>query len=191
MLETAGLPAPILLNVWKHHAGAIRHQITAVIRAGTDSLSRLTAELRVIGTDLMDLYTGTLSPAAIATDLLRQLSSEIEVEPAAYRRWLEGAGGFRLLTMDQDQSRWVLRLGESRERFVHIHPGRGSPQTRRVRANVLRTAILVLAHAGIVGSDPLDVKLIDAVRRELDLPPVGRLATDRGLTEVIQLLRAS
>jgi hypothetical protein len=191
MVDALEVPALVLLNTWKHHAGAIREYIVATVGGGAEAVDRLPPQLRVIGTDLMDLYVGTLLPARIAEDLLRQVQGQTPLERAAYRRWLEQSGGFRLLTIAEDQSRWVLRLGDDEERFVHIHPGRGSPETRRVRANVLKTAILVLAHARVHGGDPLDLKLIDSVRPRLELPPVGKLAADGGLAEVIQLLRVS
>jgi hypothetical protein len=190
MFDALEVSAPVLLNTWKHHAGAIREHIAATIHGGAETLDRLPAQLRVIGSDLMDLYVGSLSAARLAADLLRQAQAQT-LQREAYRRWLEESGGFRLLTIAEDQSRWVLRLGEDEKRFVHIHPGRGSPQTRRVRANVLKTAILALAHAGVCGGDPLDLKLIDSIRPRLELPPVGKLSADRGLAEVIQLLRAS
>jgi hypothetical protein len=191
MFDALEVPAPILLNTWKHHAGAIRKHVVTTISGGAAALDRLPAQLRVIGADLMDIYVGALPAGGIAEDLIRQVQAHTPLERAGYRRWLEESGGFRLLTIGEDQSHWVLRFGEDEERFVHIHPGRGSPQTRRVRANVLKTAILVLAHAGMYGGDPLDLKLIDSVRPRLELPPVGKLAADRGLVEVIQLLRVS
>jgi hypothetical protein len=191
MRETLEVPAPILLNTWKHHAGAIREHTAVTISGGAEALERLPAQLRVIGTDLMDLYLGRLSASRIAAEVLRQVQGQTPLERTAYRSWLEKSGGFRLLAIAEDQSQWVLRLGEDEERFIHIHPGRGSPETRRVRANVLKTAILVLAHAGVHGGDPLDLKLIDSIRPRLELPPVGKLAADGGLAEVIQLLRVS
>jgi hypothetical protein len=191
MFDVLEVPAPVLLNTWKHHARAIREHIAATIRGGAAALDRLPAQLRVIGTDLMDIYVGALSAGGIAEDLIRQVQAHTPLERAGYRSWLEQSRGFRLLTIAEDQSRWVLRLGDDEQRFVHIHPGRGSPETRRVRANVLKTAILALAHAGVHGGDPLDLRLIDSIRPRLELPPVGKLATDRGLAEVIQLLRMS
>lgn len=191
MLASDDVPAPVLFNIWKHHAGAIRQRITGAISAGPESLARLPAELRVIGADLMDFYVGALPPPTIGGEVLRQLAQDSLLERNTYGQWLDESGGFRVLALAEDRSRWVLRLGGDDERFVHIHPARASPHTRRVRANVLKTAILVLTHTGIQGGNPLDIKIIDSVRRQLDLPPVGKLVADRGLAEVIQLLQVS
>jgi len=86
---------------------------------------------------------------------------------------------------------WVLRAGAEEGRYVHVHPGRWAPATRRVRANVLKTAVMVLAYFGVHGGDVGDVALVNRVRRQyLGLAPVRDLAGDHGLGQVIELLRA-
>jgi hypothetical protein len=84
----------------------------------------------------------------------------------------------------------VLRLGDE-ERFVHLHPGRWSPATVRVRGNVLKTAFLVLVHVQVHGGDPMDRAVINAVRREhLGLSPLGEDPEGGlGLGSIIELLR--
>jgi hypothetical protein len=184
------VPPPVLLNTWKHHAGAIRRQITAVVRGGERALAELPRALAVIGTDLMDLYTGALSPAKIASEVIARLRGEGRIDPAPYRAWLEAGGGFQVLDFSNDGSRWVLRLGGEQGRYVHVHPARGSPHTRRVRANVLKTAILVLAHAQAYARDLADVAFINEVRKQsLGLPPIVSLSGDEGLGLVLDLLR--
>jgi hypothetical protein len=176
------VPPPFLFNAWKHHAGFLRRQIAHTKAA---ELARLPEQLLVLGADLMDLYTGAVFPAEIGGRIATQLGGCLA--PDAYRRWVEEAGGYRVLTLEDD-SRWVLRQGEDKERYVHIHPGRWSPQTRRVRANVLKTAVLVLADVVASGGDPFDVARINQVRQQyLGLSPIAALA-DGGLRGVIELL---
>ena len=87
-------------------------------------------------------------------------------------------------------SRWVLRRGTEPGRHVHVHPARWAPHTLRVRANVLKTAVMVLAHASVYGGDPRDVARINAVRRQyLGLSPIKELAGDQGLGIVIDILQ--
>jgi hypothetical protein len=191
LLPDFDVPPPVLLNTWKHHAAALRCRIRAAVRAGTDGVRSLAGGVVVIGTELMDLYTGRLSPADIAAGLLALLRAEGRLEPEPYQAWLAGRHGYALLTLPADGSRWVLRLAEGQERYVHVHPGRYSPWSRRVRANVLKTAVVALAQAGVEGQDPLDRDLVNRARRLfLGLPPIGRTpAEDAGLGEVIALLR--
>jgi hypothetical protein len=188
--ELSEVPAPVLFNPWKHHAGALRQRIAATIQAGAPALAELAAQLVVVGAELMDLYTGPLSPADIASRVLATLAADGRLEANAYADWLAAGGGYRVLTIAADGSRWVLRLGETAGRYVHVHPGRWTPQTRRVKANVLKTAALALAFAGIHGGDPHEVDLVNTVRRQyLGLPPLKALAGAHGLGGVIDLLR--
>ncbi len=186
------VPPPALFNPWKHHAGALRRRIAEVARAGPAALAELPPQLLVIGTELMDLYTGPLSPADIAAGVIAGLKVGGRLDPGAYRRWLEENRGYRVVTLAADSSAWVLRFGEEGGRYVHVHPGRWTPSTRRVRANVLKTAVMALAYAGAHGGDPLEVALINRARREyLGLAPVRALADQGGLGAVIEELRRS
>jgi hypothetical protein len=180
-------PVPVLLNTWKHHAPALRRRIKAI---NATALPQLAGELVVIGTELMDLYLGLLSPAEIGQQILEQLNADGSLPVDAFRTSVKAAGGYRLLDLS-DTSRWVLRMGEGTDRYVHAHPGRYSPNTRRVRANVLKSAVMVLAYVGVHGGDPLDVKLVNDVRRQyLALPPIGKdLDGDQGLGAIIDVLR--
>jgi hypothetical protein len=178
------------LNTWKHHAGTLRHRISETSRLGEPGLADLAGELIVIGSKLMDLYTGRFSPGEIGRMLLDQLVVQDRLEPDAFRAWIESEGGYGMLELE-DSSRWVLRAADEEERYVHVHPGRWAPQTRRVRANVLKTAVMTLAHVGILGGDPLDKELVNHVRGcYLGLSPVGReLDGEQGVGEIIETLR--
>jgi hypothetical protein len=150
----------------------------------------LANNLIVIGTELMDLYFGAYSPRTIGDGILAQLTSDKHLSLDAYRAWVAAGGGYRILTLE-DTSRWVLRMGDEVERYIHVHPGRYSPETCRVKANVLKTAVMALAFAGVYGGDPTDVALVNRVRREyLELAPLGReLACDQGIGQVIEHLK--
>lgn len=164
---------PVLFNTFKHHAGAMRARIRAVVAGGDEALRQAAALTVVLGTALMDFYVGSLSPRELSGRVVRRLAEEGRLELPAYRAWIQDSEEYAVVTMSEDNSRWVLRLGES-DRYVHLHPGRWSPATMRVRANVLKTAFLVQAHALIHGADPMDRAVINHVRKTyLGLPPVG------------------
>src|SRR5262245_2570621 len=141
--ELEQVPPPVLFNTWKHHAGFLRCRLAQIARGDDDALANLPAELRVVGTDLMDLYVGSQTPADIACAVVALLQHHLE--PASFRTWLEQTGGFAVLTLATDRSRWVVRWGDDPDRYVHLHPARRSPHTRRVRANVLKTAVMAWA----------------------------------------------
>jgi len=186
------VPLPVLFNTWKHHAGALRVRIREAAAVGVEALEELGGRMAVLGTKLMDLYTGRFWPREIALKVLAGLRAEGRLEWPAYRGWVEGQGGYALTTFPEDGSRWVLRLGDETERYIHLHPGRWSPATVRVRANVIKTAFLVLVAVAIHGGDPTDRVLINDVRgRYLGLAPLGKdLADEEGLGRIIGLLRS-
>ncbi len=178
---------PILFNYWKHHAGALRLEIDRVAEDRASALLTLPKQLLVIGTELMDLYIGQLMPDQIATHVLTVLRSRDLFEANRYRRWMEECGGYHMLTL-ADGSRWVLRTGDA-ERYVHIHPGRWATHTRRVRANVLKTAVMACAYARVYGGDATDRDLINEVRQKyLSLSPIRGLTENRGLAAVLAIL---
>jgi hypothetical protein len=183
------VPPPVLFNTWKHHAGALRERIGEFASHGEDGLRALADRLVVLGTELMDLYTGAFTPVELADRIVALLRADARLERAAYRSWVQESGGYTVVPLAEDGSRWVLRAGEEGERYVHIHPARWAPQTRRVRANVLKTAVMALAYATAYGADPLDVRLVNTVRAKyLGLSKVRALADDQGLSVVIDLL---
>jgi hypothetical protein len=183
------VPEPVLFNTWKHHAGALRQRIEEYAAAGAEGLTELAAQVAVLGHELMDLYVGRLSPEDIAAEVLAQLQAAGRLEPEVYNTWLATCGGYGVLTFPDD-SRWVVRPGEVGGRYVHVHPARWAPQTRRVRANVLKTAVLVNAFALAQGGDPFSIKLINDVRQTfLQLSPMRQVTGDQGLQPVIELMR--
>ncbi len=186
------VPPPVLFNTWKHHAGALRQRIEETASGGAAALSELAGRLVVLGTELMDLYTGTFAPAEIAVKVIAALQAEGRLDVEPYRAWLKANAGYTVIPFAEDGSRWVLRFGDEGGRYVHVHPARWAPATRRVRANVLKTAVMALAHAAVYGGDPLDVRLVNKVRtNHLGLSKVRALADDQGLSVVIDLLRGA
>ena len=187
--ESKEIRFPVLFNTWKHHAAALRRRIAACGDAA--DLTALAKRLVVTGSELMDLYTGELGPGTIADKVITSLQEGGRLALESYRPWVTEAGGYRTVTFSEDESQWVLRLGDPADRYIHVHPGRWTPHTRRVRANVLKTAVMVMAHTRIYGSDPLDVKNVNAVRQSyLALSPVRSVEGDQGLGAVLALLAA-
>jgi hypothetical protein len=182
----SAVPSPFLLNTWKHHAGWLRGRIGEAVAGGPAGLDELAAELAVVGRRLMDLYVGRLSPWEIAEAVRPALAAAGATTADRFAAWADEADGFRVVTLPADGSHWVLRLGAG-DRFAHLHPGRWSPETRRVQANALKTAVMAHALAGLTGS-AVDVATVNAARgRYLGLEPVRRL-DDGGLGAVLAAL---
>lgn len=182
------VPPPFVLNCWKHHARAIANRVQAAASAGEDAVRALPRRLLLVGEDLMDLYLGDLPPEAIAGELRSLLEARGLLGREAFAAWLRSRGGYATEALS-DGSRWVLREAPLPERYAHTHPARRSPLSRRVRANVLKTACATFAWAHLRGLEPLDVRTVNEARRELlDLSPTRSLRQGEGLGDLLRAL---
>ena len=182
------LPHPALLNTWKHHAGWIRWRIVAAVGTGSAGVAALLAEMVVVGSRLMDLSTGPHTPAAIARLVFADLKARDRFSFDQLARWLQESGEYALTELP-DGSKWTIRLGPADGRYVHLHPGRWAPNTLRVQANTLRSAVMAHAHALLSGADPTDIRVVNDARKQyLGLLPVRELTGAGGLGAVIAAL---
>jgi hypothetical protein len=105
-----------------------------------------------------------------------------------YRKWLSKDGkDYQLLTLS-DKSVWTFRLGENLERYVHIHPGRYSTHTIRVKATTLKTAILILYCEKIGLIKSIETQTVNQIREiHLDEPPLKSFSSASGLRRLLDL----
>lgn len=186
--EVAQLPYPALLNTWKHHAGWIRERIAAAVSAGSVGVAALPAEMAVVGSRLMDLYTGSFTPAEIAEFVITDLKTRNLFEFEALADWLAGQGEYAMTELP-DGSMWTIRLGPADGRYLHLHPGRWVPHTMRVQANTLKSAVMAHAHAKLTGGAATDLAVMNEARkRYLGMLPVRELTGDGGLGAVVAAL---
>ena len=179
---------PLTFNCWKHHAGFIKKQIEFY---GSEKISveELQKTLLVIGESQMDLYVGKLSPRIICDEIISKLKSEGVLAFEDYKKWLFEKGKEYKLTEISDSSVWALRLGNQEERYVHIHPGRYSPVTLRVKALTSKTAIAVLIVNYEKTFPLMDTQQINEVRKKiLNLPPVKKVSSKSAVIKVMNIL---
>ena len=181
-------PSPINFNCWKHHAGFIKEQMKTFSKKSDMVL--LKKQLLKIGESQMDLYLGKLTPEDVSNQIISQLKKEKILEPDIYINWLKDNGqDFKLLQL-YDKSIWTLRLSENKERHVHIHPGRHSPHTIRVKATTLKTAIFILCFEQAGSLEIINTESINPIRKEdLNEPPIKSLSSSGGIRRLLKLLR--
>ncbi|HSW55059.1 MAG TPA: hypothetical protein VLH59_08210 [Ignavibacteriaceae bacterium] len=188
MDENCQIPLPINFNCWKHHAGFIRKQIESV-KAAKD-LDQLKVYLLKIGESQMDLYFGDYSPIKISEQILDYLHRNKIYLSDLYKDWLSKDGKDYQLVELKDKSIWTLRLGDDVSRYVHIHPGRYSPHTVRVKATTLKTAILVLCSEKVGEIKTIETQTINQIRKKyLDEPPLKSFSAASGLGRLIDHLK--
>jgi len=180
---------PLTLNCWKHHAGFIKKQIE-IYRHEKISVEELQKTLLVIGESQMDLYVGELYPQKICDEIVSKLKSTGKLAFEAYKKWLFEKGHEYKLVEISDNSVWALRLGKQEERYVHIHPGRYSPVTLRVKALTLKAAIAVLIINYEKNFPLIDTLKINEVRKKiLNSPPVKKISSNSAVVRVINILK--
>ncbi len=181
------IPLPINFNCWKHHVGFIRKQIESVRKS--IELEQLKFYLLKIGESQMDLYFGKLSPSEISEHILNALHRVKIFESEQYKNWLTKDGRNYQLIKLNDNSVWTLRLGEDVSRYVHIHPGRYSPNTIRAKAITLKASIYLLCFKQLGEIKSFETETVNQIRiKFLNEPPLKSLSSASGLRRLLDLL---
>ena len=188
MEKNCPVPLPINFNCWKHHAGFLKEQIVTI--KSEKELREFRTKLLKIGESQMDLYYGKLSPPKISKHVILSLKSKKLLSPVQYIAWLNNEDKDYKLVELPDKSLWTLRFSESPDRYVHIHPGRYSPLTIRVKSTTLKTAILVFCFKQIKGVSRIDIEEINYLRKAyLNESRLKSLSKASGLIKLIDLFR--
>ncbi len=181
---------PVKLNCWKHHAGFIRLKIREYQHNPEAHLISLRSEILLIGESLMDLYLGELTPNEIVDSIITCCRKQKILSKTEFQFWLKAEGNdFRTIEL-KDKSNWTLRLGDKKERYIHIHPSRYSPYTIRVRSASLKSAILFLILEKPASQNTL--LSVNRIRKDyLNLPPLKNLSSGSALFNLIDILTLS
>jgi hypothetical protein len=187
--ENCKIPPPIKFNCWKHHAIFIKKELKSF--KSEAQINQLQSVLLKIGESQMDFYHGFYSPEEIANQTIKQLVFFSIKNSNDYKRWLYMNGKEYNTVTFKDKSIWTLRSGDEEKRFVHIHPGRYSPHTVRVKALTLKTAICVFAFAEIKSVTEFDIDLINEARKMcLKASPLKSINRETGLGKLLTLLKS-
>ena len=137
----------------------------------------------------MDLYYGSYSPAEISKQIVSSLKRNKICSSEEYKEWLKKDGKDYQLLKLKDKSVWTLRLSEELNRYVHIHPGRYSPSTIRVKATTLKTAIMILCYKQLGEIKSIETEAVNFIRKKhLNEPPIKSFSNASGLGRIINLL---
>ncbi|RJP72725.1 MAG: hypothetical protein C4539_03170 [Ignavibacteriales bacterium] len=179
---------PVLLNLWKHHLGFI---IGNIVKTKSEAdLEIIRTNLLKIGGSQMDLYIGSLTPENILDQVYSFIQSNQLTTKENYQSWLSSDSGKEYSQFSlSDKSDWTFRLGNEEDKFVHIHPSRYSPNTIRIKATVLKTAILVFSFLNFKNGSYIDINLINRLRKEyLEESPLKTVEFKKGLGKFLDFL---
>jgi len=189
MQESCVVPSPVNFNCWKHHTGFIKQQIENFSQSG--NLTLLKRNLLKIGESQMDMYLGEHTPSEIGKQIISYLKREKSFLFDKYTDWLKTDDRKHKLVRLSDKSIWTLRLSESSERYVHIHPGRHFPHTIRVKATTLKTAILILCFEQVGEVENINIESANQIRKKyLNEPSLKSLSKASGLIRLINLFNS-
>lgn len=179
-------PKPFLFNFWKHHFLFLLNEIkTSSMEYGPEVLR---SSMKKIGNSTTDLYTGTMSIPEISEFCKDKLIKDSRFEKNTYNEWIRQHPEYYREMIFPDQSVWILKIGVEKERHIHIHPGRNVPHTVRVKANILKTAYLANLFAYKYQKSPMDIELINLLRKDvLGLSPIKFVTMNHDLGKIIYL----
>lgn len=173
----------IVFNCEKHHLRTISEKILAYRNTGVESLNQLLESLTLNSDNtrtyngVVDVYYGPLTADDIQNEVWEYMQKNRIVDLEAYRQYIQSQGqikrrGHYINHTLSDTSIFTLRLIDDPKSFMHIHPGRYSPNTFRVKANTLKTAIVTAFLALIQKQSPYNLDLVNDARHKLELSPV-------------------
>lgn len=182
MTENSNIPderISVTFNPYKHHLGFLREKIDRWKKTDWKTAEQ---EIRLIGSNLTDLYIGNLSTGEIIRETLIFAANNEITSPSKLAQWLYPLEYRKFLL--SDNSVWVIKQGQDNTRFLHIHPGKYSPLTIRVKAPALKTVIALKIHDDSDMSPNL--ALVNKLRIEkLNLSPVKRLIAGKGIARLL------
>jgi DNA-binding ferritin-like protein (Dps family) len=181
------IPEPLMFNPLKHYLPFIRDYIDNKTEAEKYPGSKaFIKELKHLGTCVMDIYTGELSPGKIFKEIADFLERNGISSREQYKKWAgTDFNNFRIIPLS-DGSQWTLKYYEHETRYVHIFPARSSRYTFRVKANTLKSAIL---YQVLIGKDYVSEDDLNKTRGLAGLSPVKDVADTEAVTEMIEILR--
>ena len=187
MEKNCSVPLSVNFNCWKHHARFIKVQVESITEI--KHFNELKKHLLQIGESQMDLYYGSYSPAEVSEQIVSSLKRNKICSSEEYKEWLKKEGKDYQLLKLKDKSVWTLRLSEELNRYVHIHPGRYSTSTIRVKATTLKTAIMTLCYKQLGEIKSIETEAVNFIRKKyLNEPPIKSFSNASGLGRIINLL---
>ncbi|WP_372775884.1 hypothetical protein [Mangrovibacterium sp.] len=175
--DVNNIPVPFRLNAFKHHCAYALSQLENA------PASLVHEQLQQLCNNYIDVYTGLLTVAHLSTEIAAILQSESRFEPEAFRKSVLIHKGYLELLLS-DGSRWIVREGNGDERYIHIHPARGSSYVLRFKGSTLKTAY-GLKMGRLNRPTLMDV---NRVREQIGLSPIRKLEFNKGIMKCYRFL---
>jgi hypothetical protein len=184
MADDYHIPVPFQFNPMKHHLDYIRNFV--INKSGKGISGNILRDIRKIGSSVMDIYAGELSPDQIFSEIHEFLKGNGITGSESFGTLTGKSFSDLLIVRLFDGSQWVLKYHDSPERYVHIFPARSGPHTFRVKSNTLKSAVL---YEILIGKDYVTEEDLNKARSIARLSPIKEVAESRAISEMIEILR--
>jgi hypothetical protein len=164
----------IVFHFRKHHLKELKSH------AAKCSEEEFHQHLLSLGLSMFDVYLGNLSSKVIREEISAQLKSKCILHKSEYSEWIKTQGGYSSVNVS-DSSTWTLRYLEQTT-FIHVHPGRYSIHTIRIKSQHLKQALWLFRHQLTLS----DSTILEC-RKTLGMSPTGTLNLS-GLEKIHQLI---
>lgn len=166
------VPMPFLMNGLKHHLNLIKQYLPVMKQMPEDDFLHT---LKKTGNSVTDFYYGDLNIGTICDEIKMKLIRLNAFEKEAYHQWIREQDLYFCFRIS-DNSDWLMRRGENEHRYIHIHPGKYSQQTRRIKSRSLRIS-LAMIYFSKTQQDLFSLDFLNKIREEkLNLPPVKAIS---------------
>jgi hypothetical protein len=174
------IPLPVTFNPHKHHLGFLKLQIETWKQQNRNQYkqpcfaSAKTSSIFTLGNFLWNKFVTNVSP----------ISGNSQPGENAFTDWL-GPHEYRKIRLS-DSSVWVVKKGVDPERYIHIHPGKHSPFSTRVRATTLKTVIaLQVCSVHFQNNRTENLRAVNETRVSfLKLSPVKSIQSGKGIEQL-------
>lgn len=169
MVMSVKIPVPITFNPYKHHFGFLREEIVRLNQFDQQTTNQILCK---IGNNLFDFYIGQLSIEQICFETIDFFEQKEITNLVAFKNWLIPNKWKKIVF--SDYSEWLIKQGNIRNRYIHIHPAKHSVHTIRIRANTLKTVLALKLNSIPLSSVQLEnLRSVNKVRQEwLNLSPI-------------------
>ncbi len=176
---------PFVFNPLKHHSGFIKSLISDCRTSGIE-VACLQEYLLKMGNCMIDLYFGELGIKQILSDIEKRLRKADSYDPESYIKYITASSKNFQNIQISDHSTWTLLIGNEPERYLHIHPSRGSSNSIRIRAIALKTALIMkIFYADQLEQEDL-VSLTNEIRSKyLGESPIKNITYTKGIRRAL------
>jgi len=165
----------ILFNELKHH-------LHFIINYVGQYQPNLIEDLQTIGSSLTDVYTGNLTVVNIKHQIINYLHKNHIFYSDDYCKWINEDKCYRIVKTE-DNTNWILRISDNKEKIIHIHPGRDGKNIFRVKGETIKTAIAFVYYKNYEKqSIELNKDVINDIRIKLNISPVKHFEKTKILT---------